>query len=78
MKEAVIVSTARTGLTKSHRGSFNNLEMPSMAAPVLQAVIERAGVEPGEVEDLGVLALLAHLCPAIVAIIAIRAFTGIG
>jgi acetyl-CoA C-acetyltransferase len=52
MKEAVIVSTARTGLAKSHRGSFNNLEMPSMAAPVIRAVIERAGVEPGEVEDV--------------------------
>ena len=52
MKEAVIVSTARTGLTKSHRGSFNNLEVPSMVAPVIQAAIERAGVEPGEVEDV--------------------------
>lgn len=52
MKEAVIVSTARTGLTKSHRGSFNNLEVPSMVAPVIQAVLARAGVEPGEVEDV--------------------------
>ena len=52
MKEAVIVSTARTGLAKSYRGSFNNLEVPSMVAPVIQAVVERAGVEPGEVEDV--------------------------
>ncbi len=52
MKEAVIVSYARTGLTKSHRGSFNNLEVPSMAAPVIQTVIKRAGLEPGEVEDV--------------------------
>lgn len=52
MKEAVIVSTARTGLTKSHRGSFNNLEVPSMVAPVIQAVVERAGLEMGEVEDV--------------------------
>jgi acetyl-CoA C-acetyltransferase len=52
MKEAVIVSFARTGLTKSHRGSFNNLEVPSMVAPVIRAVIERAGLEPGEVEDV--------------------------
>lgn len=52
MKEAVIVSTARTGLAKSHRGSFNNLDVPSMVAPVIQAAIERAGVEPGEVEDV--------------------------
>jgi acetyl-CoA C-acetyltransferase len=52
MKEAVIVSTARTGLTKSYRGSFHNLEAPSMVAPVIRAVLERAGVEPGEVEDV--------------------------
>jgi acetyl-CoA C-acetyltransferase len=52
MKEAVIVATARTGLTKSHRGSFNNLEVPSMVASVIQAVLERAGLEPGEVEDV--------------------------
>ena len=52
MKEAVIVATARTGLTKSYRGSFNNLEAPSMVAPVIRAVLERAGVEPGEVEDV--------------------------
>jgi acetyl-CoA C-acetyltransferase len=52
MKEAVIVSYARTGLAKSHRGSFNNLEVPSMMAPVIQTVVERAGLEPGEVEDV--------------------------
>lgn len=52
MKEAVIVSTARTGLAKSHRGSFNNLEVPSMVVPVIQAAVERAGLEPGEVEDV--------------------------
>jgi acetyl-CoA C-acetyltransferase len=52
MKEAVIVATARTGLAKSYRGAFNNLEAPSMVAPVIRAVLERAGVEPGEVEDV--------------------------
>jgi acetyl-CoA C-acetyltransferase len=52
MKEAVIVATARTGLTKSHRGSFNNLEVPSMVAPIIQAVVQRAGLEPGEIEDV--------------------------
>src|SRR5262245_53662081 len=52
LKEAVIVSTARTGLAKSYRGSFNDLETPRMVAPVIQAVLERAGVEPGEVEDV--------------------------
>jgi acetyl-CoA C-acetyltransferase len=52
MKEAVIVSYARTGLAKSHRGSFNNLEVPSMVAAVIRAVVERAGLEPSEVEDV--------------------------
>ncbi len=52
MQEAVIVSTARTGLTKSHRGSFNNIEVPSIVAAVIQAVVQRAGREPGEVEDV--------------------------
>jgi acetyl-CoA C-acetyltransferase len=52
MKEAVIVSYARTGLAKSHRGSFNNLEVPSMAATVIQTVVERAALESSEVEDV--------------------------
>lgn len=52
MKEAAIVAYARTGLTKSHRGSFNNLEVPSMVAQVIRTVVERAGLEPGEVEDV--------------------------
>jgi acetyl-CoA C-acetyltransferase len=52
MKEAVIVSYARTGLAKSHRGSFNNLEVPSMVAAVIRAVVERAGLEASEVEDV--------------------------
>ena len=51
MKEAVIVAYARTGLAKSHRGSFNNLVL-SMVAPVIKAVLERAQLEPGEVEDV--------------------------
>ena len=52
MIEAVIVSTARTALTKSFRGSFNDTEAPVLGGPVVRAVVDRAGIEPGEVEDV--------------------------
>jgi len=52
MKEAVIVSTARTPIGKAYRGAFNNLEGPSMASHAIRCAIDRAGIEPGEVEDL--------------------------
>jgi len=52
MREAVIVSTARTGLAKSHRGGFNNTGGPAMAGHAIQHSIERAGIEPGEVDEV--------------------------
>jgi acetyl-CoA C-acetyltransferase len=52
MREAVIVSTARTGLAKSHRGGFNNTGGVAMAGHAIQHSIERAGIEPGEVEEV--------------------------
>lgn len=51
MKEAVIVSTARTPIGKAYRGAFNNLEAPSLAAHAVRAAVERAGIEAGEVDD---------------------------
>jgi acetyl-CoA C-acetyltransferase len=51
MREAVIVSTARTPIGKAYRGAFNNLEAPTMAAAAIRAAVERAGIEPGEVDD---------------------------
>jgi acetyl-CoA C-acetyltransferase len=51
MREAVIVSTARTGLAKSFRGGFNDTEAPAMGGHVVRAVIERAGIDPAEVDD---------------------------
>lgn len=51
MNEAVIVSTARTGLAKSFRGSFNNTESPAMAGHAVRAAVERAGIDPAMVED---------------------------
>lgn len=52
MREAVIVSTARTGLAKSWRGSLNMTHGATMGGHVVRAAIERAGIEAGEVEDV--------------------------
>lgn len=52
MNEVVIVSTARTGLAKSWRGALNMTHSATMGGHVTRAAIERAGVEPGEVEDV--------------------------
>ncbi|HED12739.1 MAG TPA: hypothetical protein ENI62_03660 [Gammaproteobacteria bacterium] len=52
MREAVIVSTARTPIAKAYRGAFNNLSGPTMAAHAICAAIKRAGVEAAAVEDL--------------------------
>ena len=51
MREAVIVSTARTGLAKSHRGGFNNTGGVAMAGHAVKHSIERAGIDPAEVEE---------------------------
>ena len=52
MADAVIVSTARTGIGKAYRGALNNTHGATMAGHVIKAAVERARVEPGEVEDV--------------------------
>ncbi len=52
MREAVIVSTARTGLAKSFRGGFNNTHGAAMAGHAVKHAIQRAKIEPGDVEDV--------------------------
>ncbi len=52
MREAVIVATARTPIGKAYRGAFNDIESPSMAAPIILEAIKRARIEPGEIDDL--------------------------
>jgi len=52
MTDAVIVSTARTGLAKSWKGAFNMTHGATMGAHALQHAVARAGIEPGEVEDV--------------------------
>ncbi len=51
MKQAVIVSTARTGLAKSFRGSFNLTHGATMGGHVVCSAVERAGIDPAEIED---------------------------
>jgi acetyl-CoA C-acetyltransferase len=46
MREAVIVSTARTPLTKAHRGEFNITTGPQLAAFAVRAAVERSGIDP--------------------------------
>lgn len=52
MQDAVIVSTARTGLAKSWKGAFNMTHGATLGGHVLAAAIERAGIAAGEVEDV--------------------------
>ena len=52
MHDAVIVSTARTALAKSWKGAFNMTHGATLGGHVLRAAIERAGIAPGEVEDV--------------------------
>jgi acetyl-CoA C-acetyltransferase len=50
--DAVIVSTARTALTKSWRGAFNLTHGATLGGHVVRAAMERAGLEPAAVEDV--------------------------
>lgn len=52
MREAAIVSTARTGVGKAYRGAFNDTEAPILAAHVVNAAIERAGIDAARVDDV--------------------------
>jgi len=52
MTNAVIVSTARTPLAKSWKGAFNMTHGATLGGHVVRHAIERAGIEPGEVEDV--------------------------
>jgi acetyl-CoA C-acetyltransferase len=52
MKEAVIVSTARTPIGKAYRGGFNNLGGASLGAASVAEVVKRAGIDPSRIEDV--------------------------
>ncbi|RHW17931.1 acetyl-CoA C-acyltransferase [Sphingomonas gilva] len=52
MRQAAIVSTARTGIGKAYRGYFNATEAPVLAGHVMNAAIERAGIDPARIDDI--------------------------
>jgi acetyl-CoA C-acetyltransferase len=52
MREAAIVSTARTGIGKAYRGAFNATEAPALAAHVMNAAVARAGIDPARLDEV--------------------------
>jgi len=52
MADAVIVSTARTGIGKAYRGAFNNTHGATLGGHVVGHAVQRAGIDPAEVEDV--------------------------
>jgi acetyl-CoA C-acetyltransferase len=51
-REAVIVSTARTGIGKAYRGAFNATPSPTLASFAIKGAVERARIDPAEVDDV--------------------------
>jgi acetyl-CoA C-acetyltransferase len=58
MKDAVIVSTARTPIGSAFRGTLNNIKSPTMTAHALRNAVERAGIEGAEIDDVIIGAVL--------------------
>ncbi len=52
MREAVIVSTARTPIGKAHRGAFNDTQAQTLGGHAISHAIARAGLDGGEIEDV--------------------------
>lgn len=51
MRDAVIVSTARTPIGRAYRGAFNATPSPTLMAHALKAAVERAGLDPADIDD---------------------------
>ena len=52
MREAVIVAAARTPIGKAYRGAFNNTYGATLGAHPIRAVVDRAGIDPAEIDDV--------------------------
>ena len=52
MREAAIVATARTAIGKAYRGAFNDTEAPLLSSHVVNAALDRAGIDPARVDDV--------------------------
>jgi len=59
MREAVIVSTARTGIGRAFKGSLNSTKSPTLMGHVIKHAVERAKIEGGEIDDVVVGTVLA-------------------
>jgi acetyl-CoA acetyltransferase family protein len=59
MKEAVIVSTARTGIGRAYKGALNHTKSPTMLAHAISHAVRRANVEGAEIEDAVIGCVLA-------------------
>ena len=51
VRDAVIVSTARTAIGRAYKGAFNATPSPTLAAHAIRAAVERAGIDGAEVDD---------------------------
>lgn len=52
MREAVIVSTARTPIGKAYRGAFNNTTAQALGGHAIQHAVQRSGIDPAEIDDV--------------------------
>jgi acetyl-CoA C-acetyltransferase len=52
MRDAVIVSTARTPIGRAYRGAFNNTQAQELGGHAIRHAVERAGVDPAEIDDV--------------------------
>lgn len=59
MKEAVIVSTARTGIGRAFKGAFNNTKSPTLMGHAIKHAVERAGIDGAEIDDAVIGTVLA-------------------
>ncbi|MEQ1726110.1 MAG: acetyl-CoA C-acyltransferase [Sphingopyxis sp.] len=75
MRDAVIVSTARTPLCKAGRGAFNNTPSATLGAYSVRAAVERAGIDGGEVDDviIGAAMQQGSQAPNVARLVALRA-----
>ena len=60
MRQAVIVSYARTGLAKANRGGFNNTSHMAILGHAIEHAVQRSGVDPQEIEDVVAGCVAAH------------------
>jgi acetyl-CoA acetyltransferase family protein len=59
MTEAVVVSTMRTGIGRAFKGALNNVKSPTLMGHAIRHAVGRAGVDPGEIDDVVIGTVLA-------------------